>query len=398
MAQTEVGRVGATGLGKGSEADHLHYEQRVGGVPRPLVIEREVWTTGDDPTRDDIRDDHDDVAGHPGITHVSRNCAPVIDPVTRGPVTPSPVLGGHWMSPVGSATIGPRPTLVAWPSSTLEDVAVSQVDFHATWLGGSGPLCTATEGDSAGLWGCEASTSLRLACRRARSGLTFDVFDDAGDVARAAGGVQQVGFVMPPADPQAYLKAGIPESIRGSCRKRPDDRAIPGTIAAFNCKPDSSRIEEMAYYLMRPADARQTFSDRMDENHVRQGGDCAAGKAGIESEGKSLSLACYRDDQSRANLRFATSATCPAVYWAVLSSNRKGDIAQLVEAYEDAVAGPWVDPGLGGNDAPGCAGPLQTIAAPRAPTRVRVGPVRNGVVGTWIGPDFGVPSATATAT
>ena len=74
-AQTEIGRVGATGLGTDSTADHLHYEQQVGGGPRPIVIESRTWTVGDDPATVDIRDDRGDLASHPGVSHVSENCA-----------------------------------------------------------------------------------------------------------------------------------------------------------------------------------------------------------------------------------------------------------------------------------------------------------------------------------
>ncbi len=101
-AQTEIGHVGATGLGPDSTADHLHYEQRVGGSPRPIVIESRTWTVGENPATVDIRDDRDDLAGHPGVAHVSENCN------GSGPGDPTTVI----------AKPDALPLRLPWPAGT----------------------------------------------------------------------------------------------------------------------------------------------------------------------------------------------------------------------------------------------------------------------------------------
>ena len=95
------------------------------------------------------------------------------------------VLSGHWMAPVGGAIIGPRPTLTAWPTSSLTDVAITRVVFHAAWAGGAAEVCTATAGGADGLWSCTPDLGA-LGVPPGPVTLTFDVFDDAGDMTPAA--------------------------------------------------------------------------------------------------------------------------------------------------------------------------------------------------------------------
>ena len=96
-----------------------------------------------------------------------------------------PVLSGHWISPAEGATVGSRQTLVAWPSSALDDVAITRVVFHARWDGGEAEVCSATVDDADGLWSCNA-TLVGAGVPAGPVVLTFDVFDDAGDMSVAA--------------------------------------------------------------------------------------------------------------------------------------------------------------------------------------------------------------------
>lgn len=164
--------------------------------------------------------------------------------------------------------------------------------------------------------------------------------------------------------PATALVRGIPESIRDTCEPRTTG-LVTGTIAAVDCHPDSGRIRLLSYFLLRPADARFVFSSRMREYDLGRGADCASGAAGIESASPSLSVGCFVDDEGRANLRFVTRATCPAVYTGVLGSGR--DIGALSRAFDTAVGGQWQDPG---SSLGACRSDTGTVSPPPAPTNV----------------------------
>ena len=142
--------------------------------------------------------------------------------------------------------------------------------------------------------------------------------------------------------PEAVLLRGVPEMIRDTCKPRTTG-LVTGTIAAIDCHPDSGRIRLLSYFLLRPADARFVFSSRMRQYDLGTGADCAAGKPGIESGSAELSTGCFVDDDGRANLRFSSRTTCPAIYAGVLGTGR--DIAALSKAFETSVGGQWQDPG-----------------------------------------------------
>ncbi len=162
----------------------------------------------------------------------------------------------------------------------------------------------------------------------------------------------------------ADLRAGLPATIRDTCVPRTTG-LVTGTIAAVDCHPEEGRIKLLSYYLLRPADARFTFASRMRQYDLKPGADCHAGKPGIESKRASLSVGCFVDSKGRANLRFASRAACPAVYVGVLGTG--GDIAALVDAYDQSVGEPWADPG---SRLAACRSGGSGVSAPPAPTNV----------------------------
>ena len=162
----------------------------------------------------------------------------------------------------------------------------------------------------------------------------------------------------------ADLRAGIPTSVRDTCLPRTTG-LVTGTIAAVDCHPNNDRIKLLSYYLLRPADARFTFASRMRQYDLKPGADCHAGKPGIESKRASLSVGCFVDGKGHANLRFASRATCPAIYVGVLGTTR--DIAALADAYDQSVGDPWRDPG---SRLAACRSAGSGVSAPPAPTHV----------------------------
>ena len=297
-----------------------------------------------------------------GTTYVSG------DPGTgTGPSGVAPAV--QWLEPLDGAKVGPSLRLVAWPTPVLDGgltdlTDVARVDFGAVWSRGAAPLCSATSADAEGRWSCTAD----LLARGVPAGpleLAFAVLRTDGSVLRAPDGGETVRFVMPPTDPARYLRAGIPPAVRETCRKRTTELP-PGTIAAVDCYPESPIIDAMAYFLLRPDDARAVWNERIAEYGLQPGGDCVKGKQGIESRSRRLSVGCYQNEYGYANLRLVSSAECPSVYWSALGTKR--DIAGLWKAYEGVAGEGWADPGLAGRkDAPGCRGPIPEVAPPGAP-------------------------------
>mgnify|MGYP001816313477 FL=1 len=140
---------------------------------------------------------------------------------------------------------------------------------------------------------------------------------------------------------ERVLLEAVPARIAGTCVPRRD--ALPaGTVAAVQCKPKSSIVRDMAYYLMESEDASAVLGKRISDNIGRNWkGTCSDGRVGAiyDTPGPSA-FACYRNDDGRANLRLVSSATnCrqlvaggtrlkqPAVYVAVLGED--GNIGKL---------------------------------------------------------------------
>jgi hypothetical protein len=118
---------------------------------------------------------------------------------------------------------------------------------------------------------------------------------------------------------------------------------VTGTLAAVDCRPDDPAIEQLSYFLGRPADARFTFASRAREQGLTNGGDCTASVAGVESRKRALSVLCYRDEDGHANVRYAISDRCPAVYIGALGTGK--DIGALVAALQRTTGGvPWTEP------------------------------------------------------
>lgn len=165
-------------------------------------------------------------------------------------------------------------------------------------------------------------------------------------------------------DPAALVRAGVPRSIRSTCTSRTQD-LVTGTLAAVDCRPDSPRIKQVSYFLLRPADARFVFASRMRQHGARGGADCHAGKAGVESRAARLSVGCFVDDLGRANIRFAARSSCPAVYVGVLGTGRS--IGRLADAYDTSVGEMWRDPG---SKIAACRRGTGAVSRPPAPTHV----------------------------
>ncbi len=142
---------------------------------------------------------------------------------------------------------------------------------------------------------------------------------------------------------ETVLLEGIPGGIRNTCLPRRSDNPA-GTVAAVQCQPATSRVRDMAYYLMESDDAWDTWRQRMRENGAwNKNGECRKGRIGTSvATGGLEASGCYRNDDGRANLRYATSITAcrqlkagdtrlekPAVYIAVLGPD--GDIAKLTK-------------------------------------------------------------------
>ena len=155
---------------------------------------------------------------------------------------------------------------------------------------------------------------------------------------------------------ERVLLKGIPATIRGTCVPRRSQNPA-GTIAALQCAPKTSTVEDMAYYLMDGPDASKVFEQRMDGNWVTDTGKrCSKGQrtktywvgGGVTTEG------CYRNDSGKANLRFLEPANgCrqlkvdgdwikrPTIYTAVLGPD--GNIANLANwATDGGTANPSV--------------------------------------------------------
>ena len=174
---TDIGLIGDTGCVDGIE---LHFEAREGGASTPFG------------------GTSINVLGLSGMSPVGTAVGPAFDDGTTPPETTGlePVLSGQWISPADGSTVDTRTELVAWPSSRLADVDVSQVVFQARWADGAAELCSATSGDADGLWRCTPVLSAGVPLGPVE--LSFDIFDDAGDLTTAA---DTLSVIVTPASP-----------------------------------------------------------------------------------------------------------------------------------------------------------------------------------------------------
>ncbi|MFN8619247.1 MAG: hypothetical protein U0869_00695 [Chloroflexota bacterium] len=174
----------------------------------------------------------------------------------------------------------------------------------------------------------------------------------------------------PVVSPQTALLQGIPASLRGSCEKR-TSRLVTGTLAAVDCRPDDPAIALMTYFLASPADARFTFSSRAKDAGLGGGGDCAGAVPGVESRDPAGSVLCYKDADGKANLRFAVTEACPAVYVGVLGSGR--DIGRLWSAVDAATGGEvWAAPRGTIAACKGDKGEKGAVSTPPTPTNAHL--------------------------
>ena len=210
-----------------STGNHLHFQ--VESTPGPTARSAAGWWwTQSIPI---AFADQSVLAVYPGgvptasssLTLVSGN-APASGP-TPTPTSAAAVLRGTWVSPSNGATIKTTmSTLTAKPAASLSDVTITKVVYSVVW-GGRNPIlaCIATKAASDGSWGCTADFA-KLGAPLGALILSFDVYDDAGDVTHSPDGTRSVAFAAPPVAPTnvtggfdgTYYEVGNPSQF--ACR------------------------------------------------------------------------------------------------------------------------------------------------------------------------------------
>ncbi len=135
------------------------------------------------------------------------------------------------------------------------------------------------------------------------------------------------------ASEQTLLK-GIPTRIRSTCKPLRGSNLPRGTVAAVQCDPKPSLVNEMAYYLMEYADARRTFLSVMRTHSVPERFECPDGRPSQFLLHPNSAEGCFIDS-SRANVRLmamgagcnqldagGTHLTSPVIYVALEGKNR----------------------------------------------------------------------------
>lgn len=113
------------------------------------------------------------------------------------------------------------------------------------------------------------------------------------------------------------LLEGVPSRFHPRCQ--PLRSGLPsGTAAAISCRPNTTRVAEMAYYLMEADPAVRLFSDRMSAAGVEMWGDIVPEGTQLCDDGVPSSTAagggyiglsgCYREN-GKANLRIVEQLT-----------------------------------------------------------------------------------------
>lgn len=105
--------------------------------------------------------------------------------------------------------------------------------------------------------------------------------------------------------PEKVLLAAIPSAIRRTCVPRRDQNPS-GTVAAVQCKPETAKVRDMAYYLIPGGGSYKLFEERMDEYGVKyRDRACSNGKPGLTVfTGGIQAAGCYVNEDGRANLRY----------------------------------------------------------------------------------------------
>ena len=113
------------------------------------------------------------------------------------------------------------------------------------------------------------------------------------------------------------LLEGVPTRFHARCQ--PLRSGLPsGTAAAVSCRPNTSRVAEMAHYLMEAANAAKLYNDRMTNQGVEMWGDIVPPGTQLCDEAVPSSIAagggyigmegCYRES-GRAQLRIVEQLT-----------------------------------------------------------------------------------------
>jgi heat shock protein HslJ len=151
---------------------------------------------------------------------------------------------------------------------------------------------------------------------------------------------------------EKVLLAAIPAGIRKTCMSRRDQNPS-GTVAAVQCKPETAKVRDMAYYLLPGGQSWKVWQERMDAYGVKyRDRACSNGKQGfVLFTGGIQAAGCYVNEDGRANLRYldqpwkdcsalkigGTRVKDPVMYIAVLGPD--DDLATLTkwaEPREDA--------------------------------------------------------------
>jgi hypothetical protein len=130
-----------------------------------------------------------------------------------------------WVAPAEGSTVKTaKVTLSATAASRLPSVNVTKVQFYAAW-GSASPTaaCAASKADAKGVWSCKTDL-WKLGAPLGALTLSFDVFDDAGDLARSPAGTRLVTLAAPPPAPTGLRGSGGAETTK--CH---DPSAPPGT-------------------------------------------------------------------------------------------------------------------------------------------------------------------------
>jgi hypothetical protein len=141
---------------------------------------------------------------------------------------------------------------------------------------------------------------------------------------------------------EKVLLTAIPTGIRRTCEPRRDQNPS-GTVAAVQCKPETSKVRDMAYYLLPGGRSQKVWQERMDAYGVKyRDRACSNGKQGLVLfTGGIQAAGCYVNEDGRANLRYldqpwegcsalkigGTRVNDPVMYIAVLGPN--DDLATL---------------------------------------------------------------------
>jgi hypothetical protein len=168
---------------------------------------------------------------------------------------------------------------------------------------------------------------------------------------------------------EKILLEGIPATIRQTCSPRRSQNPS-GTLAAVQCQPNTPVVRDMAYYLMKGADAAAVWEQRMSEHGVTNGNtQCWNGKPSLRyyTPGPDVD-GCYVNADGRANVRAVMAAAgcnqlkvngkwvkTPAIYVALLGQD--SNITKLQR---------WAWPKRIGHDVI-----TQTIKRPNAPNSPR---------------------------